>query len=187
MGTIKYVKYFLRDKNVASITPTSPFGVKRVCKKIDFSKAKLIVEYGPGTGVFSKFLLKNMHPCAQLVLIERNPGMFKALKKTFTQKRVHLYNDSAENIGNLVDGQWSSKPDYIISGIPFSYLPNDIRQDIVRQTHLVLADNGKFLAYQTFCQKDDHLFVHLKQFFCHVTSEFEFLNIPPMRIYEAIK
>jgi len=187
MSTVNYVKCFLRDKNVASITPTSPFGVKRVCKKIDFSTARLIVEYGPGTGVFSDFLLKNMHPSAHLVLIERNPGMFKCLKKTFTDKRVHLYNDSAENVGDLVNGQWNHKPDYVISGIPFSYIPDDVRRDIVRQTHQVLGDKGKFLAYQTFYQKDDHLLVHLEQFFRRVTSEFELLNIPPMRIYEAIK
>jgi len=187
MNTVNYVKCFLRDKNVASITPTSPFGVKRVCKKIDFSQARLIVEYGPGTGVFSEFLLQNMHPAAHLVLIERNPDMFKCLKKSFPDERVHLFNDSAENIGELINGQWNNKPDYVISGIPFSYLPDNIRQNIVRQTHQALGDKGKFLAYQTFCQKDDHLLVNLEQFFRRVTSEFELLNIPPMRIYEAIK
>lgn len=187
MSTVNYVKCFLRDKNVASITPTSPFGVKRVCRRIDFSKAKLIVEYGPGTGVFSEYLLKRLNQSAHLVLIERNPDMFKCLKKKFTDKRVHLYNDSAENVGSLVNGQLNRKPDYVISGIPFSYLPDTIRQDIVRQTHQVLGENGTFLAYQTFYQKDDHLYVHLENFFRQVRSGFELLNIPPMRIYEATK
>jgi phospholipid N-methyltransferase len=187
MSTLNYVKCFLRDRNVASITPTSPFGVKRVCQKIDFFKAKLIVEYGPGTGVFSEFFLKQMQPSAQLLLIERNADMYKCLKKKFTDHRVHIFNDSAENIGHLVNGNINQKPDYIISGIPFSYIPDNARQDIVRQTHQVLGKNGKFLAYQTFYQKDDHLFNHLEHYFQRVTSEFELLNIPPMRIYEAIK
>lgn len=187
MSTVNYVKCFLRDKNVASITPTSPFGVKRVCRKIDFSRAKLIVEYGPGTGVFSEYLLKQMQPSARLVLIERNPDMFKLLKKTFTDKRVSLHNDSAENVAQLVNGGTNNNPDYIISGIPFSYIPESARLDIVRQTHQVLMEKGKFLAYQTFYQKDDHLLVHLEHYFRRVTSEFEILNIPPMRIYEALK
>ncbi|SMP46302.1 class I SAM-dependent methyltransferase [Desulfonatronum lacustre] len=187
MSTVNYVKCFLRDKNVASITPTSPFGVKRVCKKIDFSQANVIVEYGPGAGVFTEYLLKKMRPGAHLVLIERNKDMFKCLTKAFRSERVHIFNDSVENVGALVNGQLPGKPDYIISGIPFSYLDQQTRQEIIHQTHQILAENGKFLAYQTFYQKDDHLFVHLEHFFRNVKSEFELLNIPPMRIYEAVK
>lgn len=52
MDTITYLKNFVRDRNVASITPTSAIGVKKVCSKIDFHKPSVIVEYGPGTGVF---------------------------------------------------------------------------------------------------------------------------------------
>jgi len=187
MSTINYIKCFLRDKNVASITPTSPFGVKRVCKKIDFSRASVIVEYGPGAGVFTEYLLSRMRPSAHLVLIERNQDMVKCLKKSFRNERVHIFNDSAENVGTLINGHLPGKPEYVISGIPFSYIDPQIRHDIIRQTHEVLAENGKFLAYQTFCQKDDHLFVHLEHYFRKVKSEFELLNIPPMRIYEAVK
>ena len=187
MSTVNYVKCFLRDKNVASITPTSPFGVKRVCKKIDFSQANVIVEYGPGAGVFTEYLLKKMRPTAHLVLIERNKDMYKCLTKEFRSERVHIFNDSVENVGALVNGQLPGKPDYIISGIPFSYFDQQTRQEIIHQTHQILAENGKFLAYQTFYQKDDHLFVHLEHFFRNVKSEFELLNIPPMRIYEAVK
>lgn len=187
MSTLNYVKCFLRDKNVASITPTSPFGVKRVCRRIDFSRAELIVEYGPGTGVFSEYLLKRMSPAAQLVLIERNPVMYDYLKKRLSDPRVRIHNDSAENVSQLVNGQMRRKPDCIISGIPFSYISKRAREDIIRQTYQVLGEDGIFLAYQTFYQKDDHLFVHLETYFRHVTTEFELLNIPPMRIYAAVK
>jgi phospholipid N-methyltransferase len=191
MSTVNYVKCFLRDKNVASITPTSPFGVKHVCRKIDFSKARLIVEYGPGAGVFTDYLLKNIHPNAHLVLIERNPDMYKCLQKAFQDDRVKLFNDNAQNIGNLLNGrsngQLPSQANYIISGIPFSYIDAQGRDDIIRQTHQALSEGGKFLAYQTFYQKDEHLLHHLQTYFQQVRSEFEILNIPPMRIYEAVK
>ncbi|HDQ40985.1 MAG TPA: hypothetical protein ENN39_08175 [Desulfonatronum sp.] len=187
MSTFNYVKCFLKDRNVASITPTSPFGVKRICQKIDFSRAKLIVEYGPGTGVFSSYILKQMQPSARLILIERNQDMYNCIKKTFLDTRVHIFNDCAENVATLVNGQTGQKPDYIVSGIPFSYIPDSARNDIIRQTYQVLGKNGKFLAYQTFYQKDHHLFVHLEHYFPRVISEFELLNIPPMRIYEATK
>ncbi len=69
MDTIVYLKNMFRDKQVASFTPTSIFGIKKVCDKIDFNKRNVIVEYGPGTGVFTRYLLDNLTPDSKLILI----------------------------------------------------------------------------------------------------------------------
>jgi phospholipid N-methyltransferase len=81
MSTLSYVKNFISDKYIASITPTSDFGVRKVCSKIDFSRCGLIVEYGPGTGVFTKYLLQKMGPDSLLILIERNANFAGDLRK----------------------------------------------------------------------------------------------------------
>ena len=81
MDTLIYIMNFIKDRNVASITPTSSVGVKKVCNKIDFSQNSLIVEYGPGTGVFSKYLLRQMGEDSRLILIERNRNFNSLLKR----------------------------------------------------------------------------------------------------------
>jgi phospholipid N-methyltransferase len=48
INTLYYLKNLITDIHVASITPTSRFGVEKVLEKIDFQKNKLILEYGPG-------------------------------------------------------------------------------------------------------------------------------------------
>ena len=58
MSTLTYLKNFIRDKNVASITPTSPFGVRKVCEKIDFKKRNVIIEFGPGQRRIFKIYFK---------------------------------------------------------------------------------------------------------------------------------
>ena len=57
MSRASFVKTLFKDIMVGAVTPTSSFAVKNVCRKIDPAKARVIVEYGPGTGVFTQFLL----------------------------------------------------------------------------------------------------------------------------------
>lgn len=185
--TFAYVKNFLRDRNVASITPTSCFGVKRVCKKIDFDHSELIVEYGPGTGVFTHYLLKNMKNGSRLIAIERNKQFGSILRRTIQDPRVIIVNDSAENVLETLRACKESQADYIVSGIPFMWISDDIKNRILYNTRRALKKGGKFLVYQTCFQTDNHLKVHLERFFPVVNTRYELRNIPPLRIYEAVK
>lgn len=187
MSTFLYLKNMMKDKNIASITPTSNVGVKRVCSRIDFAKPAVIVEYGPATGVFTHYLLERLTADSNLVLIERNKEFADILKKTIDDERVSIYCDSAENVAEIVRGEQLEQVDYVLSGIPFSFFTDELRDEIVKQTHAVLRPQGKFLPYQTFFQKDKHLYDHLTRYFSEVKDEIYIYNVPPMRIYEAIK
>jgi phospholipid N-methyltransferase len=178
---------FLKDRNVASITPTSSVGVKKVCSRIDFSQNSLIVEYGPGTGVFSKYLLHRMGEDSRLILIERNGNFKSILARKISDPRVVLVHDSCENVLEALRKCKESEADYIISGIPFSFLDADLKHRILYSTHRALKRGGKFLVYQTCFQTNNHLKVHLQQYFPIVNSKYELANIPPLRTYEAIK
>jgi phospholipid N-methyltransferase len=187
MDTFVYMLNFLKDKNVASITPTSSVGVKKVCSKIDFGHDNIIVEYGPGTGVFSKYLLEKMGHDSRLILIELNRNFESILTKKFKDPRVEIVHDSAENVLDTLRACKESEADYIISGIPFSFLDHDLKHRILYNTHRALKKGGKFLVYQTCFQTNNHLKVHLKKYFPRVNSKYELANIPPLRTYEAIK
>jgi phospholipid N-methyltransferase len=177
----------MKDRYVASIMPTSPFGVKSVCDKINFKQCRTIIEYGPGTGVFTHYLLKNMTPRTHLIVIERNKNFDAILKNKFCDPRMTLLNDSAENVVEVVKECNQCEVDYVISGIPFLWLSKDVKNKILCNTHRVLRKGGKFLAYQTIFQTSKDLKVHLDRFFSTVKVQYEFMNIPPMCIYEAVK
>jgi phosphatidylethanolamine/phosphatidyl-N-methylethanolamine N-methyltransferase len=187
LSTLIYLRNVMKDKNIASITPTSSFGVKKVCSKIDFSKDNIIVEYGPAAGVFSKYLLKHLTADSKLLLIERNANFAALLQQQIKDPRVIISHDDAENVQKILQQHSIPEVDYVISGIPFSFFTMELRDDIVRQTHGVLCREGKFLPYQTFFQKDAHLKVHMEKYFPQVQDEFFILNAPPMRLYEAVK
>lgn len=184
-GTLSYLKNFIRDRDVAAIAPSSSFLVKRVCKWIDFDEPATIVEYGPGNGVFSEYILQKMTTDSTLVLIESNPDFVETLEeKTEDDPRAVVVEDRAEHVREILADLGIDEVDYIVSGIPFSFLDPDVKETLLERTCQVLSDDGKFLVYQNY----NHLEEPLREHFSEVTTEREFRNIPPtMRAYEACK
>lgn len=184
-GTFSYIKNFIRDQDVAAIAPSSSFLVERVCKWIEFDEPAVIVEYGPGNGVFSEYILERMTDDSTLLLVESNPDFVEMLEEmTADDPRAHVIEDRAEHIREILDAHDIDAVDYIVSGIPFSFLDDDTKKELLETTREVLAEDGKFLVYQNY----NHLEAPLRKHFSEVTKEREFLNIPPtMHAYEACK
>lgn len=182
MSTLTYLKSFFKDKDVASVTPTSRFCVRHVCQPIDFSNDITVVEYGAGSGVFSRYLLENMTPDSKLALFETNDLLFEKLQE-ITDSRLSIYQDSVEFVNQVLPDDFIGKTDFIISGIPFSFLDEETKSSILSQSYKLLRGGGAFLAYQT----SGHLKEPLQETFGNVQTDWEWRNIPPMTIYEAVK
>ncbi len=182
MSTLAYLKSFFKDKDVASVTPTSRFCVRHVCQPIDFKKDITVVEYGAGAGVFSRYLLRNMTKGSKLFLFETNQILFGKLQR-IDDPRVSFFDKSVEHVNNLLPEEVIGKTDFIISGIPFSFLDDVAKKSVLEQSYKLLRDGGKFLAYQT----SGHLKEPLRETFGNVKTKWEWRNVPPMTVYQAVK
>jgi phosphatidylethanolamine/phosphatidyl-N-methylethanolamine N-methyltransferase len=182
MSTLTYLKNFIKDRNVASIAPSSRTMVKRVCEKIDFSKDNVIVEYGPGNGVFTRYILDHSTIGSRIISIELNENFVRDLGR-IRDDRFHVYHDSAENVGDILARFDITEVDYFLSGIPFSFLKKKQKDLILGATSSYLKPGGKFLAYQT----SNHLKEPLRRHFPSVDLKYEIRNLPPMCLYEATK
>src|SRR5690554_6025924 len=114
MGKIDFLKTFIKDKDVASITPTSMHCVKKVCTNIDFSKDFTLVEYGPGDGVFSRYLLEKMSPGSRLILIEANANFVAHLSDTIQDPRVQIHNILAGDVEEALPPELIGNVDYVL-------------------------------------------------------------------------
>lgn len=180
--TLLYIKNLLRDKDIASVTPSSGYCIRRVCKNVDFSQRAVVVEFGPGVGVFTRYLLDRLTEDSKLILIEKNPNFAQTLHRRFGQDpRIHLHNAHARNVAELVHRSGEEHADYIISGIPFSFLSAGEVDHILGESKAIIRNGGAFLAYQT----SRHLLKPLQTHFDQVDTELEVLNIPPMLVYAA--
>lgn len=187
MSTLAYLANLARDKNIASITPTSQFGIRRILKTLDFSTARVVVEYGPGLGVITRELLKRMMPNTKLIVIETNPVFARSLSGRIDDERLSVINDSAENVLQILKDHQEQTADCIISGIPFSLFPLALKDRILLNTKEALGEKGRFYVYQFLVasRKKDDIQHKLAEHMTIVRKEMEILNIPPLRIYEA--
>lgn len=190
MSTMRYIKGLVKDRNIASVTPTSKFSVKRICRRMDLASAELIVEYGPGCGVFTKHMLENLGPQARLLAIELNSEFVSYLRSEITDPRFVLVHDSVENVVKIIEAHGLSQADCVIAGIPFSSFAPPAKKELFTRTKEVLKEGGLFLIYQFFVQRfrpQNVLTPYLKEQFFDVRVSSELVNIPPLVVYSGKK
>lgn len=180
---LEFFKTFVKDRDVASVIPTSPRCVKKVCTNIDFTKDFTLIEYGPGSGVFTEYLLEHMTQGSRLILIEANKDFADHLKETLVDPRVEVHNILAGDVETVLKPEDIGNIDYVLSGIPFSFLKSDRKIAVLNATKKILKADGLFLAYQT----SGHLKKPVMEVFGNFETDFEPLNIPPYFIYKVRK
>lgn len=171
--------FFKHPKMLGSLIPSSRFLIDELLAQVNWKRARVLVEYGPGVGSFTTEILRRMHPDAKLVVIEMNDEFVRLLKSSYDDPRLHVVHGSASEVGNILAELGLDHADYVISGIPFSTMPSGVRDSILRQTHSALGNNGMFLVYQF----SGDVLPHLKSLFREVKQDFELLNILPARLF----
>ncbi|HYF01716.1 MAG TPA: rRNA adenine N-6-methyltransferase family protein [Planctomycetota bacterium] len=175
-----FIREFLRDREIASVKATSAYVVRRVCNRMDLSRRRVVVEYGPGTGPFTSAILERMTPDSILVLVESNPD-FADILREIPDRRVRVFRERAQRVSDLLRREGIERADYVLSGIPFSHLDDHGRLALLRDTRRVLRDDGRFIAYQS----SGRLRRALSEVFPHVRVKVEPFHIPPIFILEA--
>lgn len=164
---------------LGSLIPSSRFLVQRLLGRIDWKRAKTIVEYGPGVGTITAQILQRMSPHTKLVVFEMNEDFVRYLKRSFPDRRLHVVHGSAERVQKELDKLKLDGADYIISGIPFTTMPVPLREKIMRESRRALKPGGAVLVYQ-FTRA---VLPYLRSHFDHIDQDFEPLNILPARLF----
>jgi len=178
MSALFFKRFLQSPLQIASITPSSKALVKRVGRKIDFSKPRVIAEYGPGEGVHSREIARRLLPGSQLLLFELDSAFSRDLARQFADDpRVHVINADAACLPEELERRGISHCDYILSGIPFSILEIKKKKALLTKTYEALSDGGAFIIYQVTNELRQHATI-----FDQVESEYFLQNIPPMFI-----
>ena len=164
-----------------SLVPSSQFLVKDVLRQVDWDKARVVVEYGPGVGTLTNEILKQMRPDAVLVAIELNQDYVNVLRREIRDPRLHVVHGSAVDVRQLLAELNLSQPDYIISSLPYSNMQEPLRRAMVEQSRQVLGEDGVLLVFQYTTT----LLPYLRRSFRSVRQDFQLLNIPPALIFHC--
>ncbi len=144
--------------------------------KIDFNQVDTIIELGPGTGCFTKEIIKKAKPETKIILIEIEEGYVKSLNEKFKNK-VIIEHTGAQNLEQVMVKHNIKKTDLIISGLPF--LPDEHKEKMymVIREQCEKGAKFRFFTYMPPVMKKVY-----KDFDLNKVA-FEIRNIPPLWVY----
>lgn len=160
---------------VGSIIPSSKHTIGKMLAPVKWDECKLFVEYGPGVGTFCRPVLDRLPRDGALVVIDTNPLYIDYLKHTIRDSRFHPVLGSAEDVEEIVKALGYDHADYVLSGLPFSTLPEGVGPAIAAATHRVVRPGGAFLTYQFSTTARDLTARHFKRIETGIT----WWNVPP--------
>jgi len=173
--------FFTAPAMLGSVIPSSRWLVRRTLTQVDWAQARLIVEYGPGLGTFTGKILEQLSPEGRLLAFETHPDFVRSLRRDLPDSRLEVIHGSAEHVESALRERELGPADYVLSGIPFSLMPDPVRDGILRSTRAVLDPQGAFLVYQF----SPSIRPHLKNVFSEVTWEFEIRNFLPAMVFNC--
>ncbi len=171
-------EFLKKETKVGSVAPSSKYLVKKMIEPIDFSKAKTIIEFGPGTGVITVEILKKIRADARLIVFEINDEFIEGLKE-IRDTRMEVISESAENIEKYIVENEIGKIDYIISSLPLAMMPKKEEYAILNSVKRALTPNGTLVQFQYSIAS----LKKLKEIFDDVKIDFTPMNVPPAFVF----
>ena len=179
------------NQTTGAIGPSSQALAQAVTQMAQVKQAQVIVEYGPGTGVFTEEILKQKDPDAFFIAMEVNESFVEATRARCPEAQV--VHDSAGNAIKYLTEAGHDHCDAIVSGLPWTRFDEALQDELLEATWNVLRPGGHFV---TFGYSFSPLLPSGKRFFKGKlrerfpntkVSETIWKNFPPCRVYIAEK
>jgi phospholipid N-methyltransferase len=161
---------------VGAVLPTSRWAVRDMLDMADIAAADLVVELGAGTGVSTQELLARLRPDARLLAFEIDPNLADLLRERYADPRLEVVCESAENLQDHLAGR---RADVVVSALPYTSFPADLRRRVLDVLPAVLADGGTVLVIQY----SPAMLRELRRRFITVRQRLSPRNVPPAFLF----
>ena len=144
-------QFFSNFKTTGAIFPSGSFLARRMTLPVRRSNGpRRILEVGPGTGAFTRHLLRTLQAGDELHIVEINKTfadylesrLLNTFRKEHPDIQVHLHCASIE------DAPLEGTFDCIVCGLPFNNFPLSLVRQIFRRMMKLLADGGKLTFFE---------------------------------------
>jgi phospholipid N-methyltransferase len=100
---VLFFREFLRHPAmIGSVIPSSRRTIEAMLSRVDWSRTRLFVEYGPGVGTFCSTILERLAPDATLLVIDTNAAFIDYLRRKFADARFIAVHGSAADVNEIV-------------------------------------------------------------------------------------
>jgi len=144
--TLTFLKNFLRHPTqVGAIKPSSPGLANEMVDWFRWKEIRNVIEFGPGTGVFTAAIQQKLHPEASFFAIERSAELAEATRQRCPE--VAVIEDTATNVAQLCRQRSIDQVDAILCGLPWASFSPTLQDEILQAMLSVLAPGGQFATF----------------------------------------
>lgn len=186
-----FAMQFAREPGATgAIAPSSKSLAKQVVRLADLPVANSVVELGPGTGVFTEQIIKNLSDDKLFFAIELNQEFVLATKQRCPSACV--YHDAASALPKWLDRNNRRQVDCVISSLPWTIFDESAQDDILNAITESLKPGGVFVSIiylgARFRSRGRYFINSLEDHFSAVNcTPTVWQNLPPTQIYRCIK
>ncbi|MFI0348207.1 MAG: class I SAM-dependent methyltransferase [Chthoniobacterales bacterium] len=178
-------RFISKPQSVGSIWPSSQQLGEEMLRGVALKAGDVVIEYGPGTGPFTKLLQPYLARGVDYLGIERDDHLYKGLQQRFPEMRFH--HGCAEEAPELLRHYHLNSARLIISGLPFANMAWPLQERILEATQQALRPDGYFRAFTyLFSSISPHAnqfrrMAHERFLYDHGSKKV-MLNFPPARV-----
>jgi len=177
-----------------ALAPSSRQLACAMCDTMYFANDAVVLELGPGTGPFTREILKRLEPFKDTTFIgfELNEQFVDILRTLFPDNAECFIQESAERIMPVLATKGVTCADTIISGLPWAIFPDSLQRAILTEVYASLRPGGRFCTFaylqglvlpagQNFKALLDSIFDKVER------SPVVWKNFPPAFVYRCEK
>lgn len=140
-----FFRWIAAPLQVGSVFPSGQFLARAVASQIDLHSNQPIIELGGGTGSVTKAILEAGISPHRLIVVENDAHLCTLLRCRFPQ--LTIVQGNASQLVELLKPFGINSASSVVSSLPLRSLPKQTRRCIIRQSFLLLSENGRFIQY----------------------------------------
>jgi len=182
VGRGKFIAAWLRSPlKMGALVPSSRALAKAMASKVDSERPGLVIELGAGTGVVTHALVQAGIKPKDLLVIEREPTLYKLLEAHFPH--LNIVCGDAAHIDRILDKMGNPPVNAIVSSLPMLSLPISVKTAIQKQMAMLVGEKGVIVQF-TYGAKSPLNRNELRKY--HITGrrvKTVLNNVPPAHVW----
>ncbi len=130
---------------VGAVLPSSRALGEAMVEPVDFARARVIVEFGAGTGALTKAIVPRLTAEHRYLGIELNAAFVEHLRQEFP--KFTFVAASVEDLDKILAEHGIESIDAIICGLPWASLPVTVQERAFGHVSRFLVKDGLFITF----------------------------------------